>query len=455
VLALSVAPGEVRGVLLEDGRAVELRLERDASASLVGAVCFGRIARVVPSLPGAFIELGSGRPAFLPGEKLPGGAALVEGAGLLVQVTKDGYADKAPEVTAAPDFPGRFAVWTPFRPGIAVSRQLAPAERARLSEILATLVEPGEGVVLRSHAAHARAEDIGADIDRLRRDYAALLQSAAASTSPRRLDPVEDVVARIAGGLGVDIDCIMTDDRASLARLRRGIGAPERVVFDPEPGFAERHGVTEAFEAALAQRLVLEGRGDIVIENTLAFTAIDVNLGAAAGKRGRAAAAILAVNLAAAVAIARQLRLRNIGGAVVVDFISMAGHEQRRAVEAAFAEAAAGDPMPIEVLGWTRLGHLELTRKRGAASIADRMLVQGGTRRAKSPTTVALEALRGLANGAHRPGRLELRVPGSVAAELEGALATAFEAAITRAGRPVTVAIEAGRDPETFDIGGT
>jgi len=454
VLALSVAPGEVRGVLLEDGRAVELRLERDATASLVGATFFGRIARVVPSLPGAFVELGHGRPAFLPGETLPGGAALVEGAGLLVQVTKDLYADKAPEVTAAPDFQGRFAVWTPFRPGIAVSRQVAPAERARLSEILATLLQPGEGVVLRSHAAHARAEDIAADLDRLRREHAALLQSAAASTSPRRLDAAEDAIARIAGSLAAGIDRILIDDRVSVTRLRRGCAEPERVEFDPEPGFAERHGVTEAFEQALAQRLVLEGGGDITIEDTLAFTAIDVNLGAAAGKRGRAAAAILAVNLAAADAIARQLRLRNIGGAVVVDFISMAGRDQRRAVEAAFAEAASGDPMPIEILGWTRLGHLELTRKRGAAAIADRMLGPGGARRAKSPMTVALEALRALAGGTHRPGRLELRVGGSVAAELEGKLATAFETAIARAGRPVTVILESWRDPETFDIGG-
>jgi ribonuclease G len=454
VLALSVAPGEVRGVLLEDGRAVELRLERDATASLVGAVFFGRIARVVPSLPGAFVELGIGRPAFLPGEKLPGGAALVEGAGLLVQVTKDGFADKAPEVTAAPDFQGRFAVWTPLRPGIAVSRQLAPAERARLSEILATLVRPGEGVVLRSHAASARADEIADDLDRLRREHATLLENAGKATVPRRLDPAEDAIARIAGGIGTGIDRILTDDRASVARLRLGIGEADRVVFDPEPGFAERHGLTDAFEQALAPRLNLEGGGDIAIENTLAFTAIDVNLGAASSRRGRAGAAILAVNLAAAGAIARQLRLRNIGGAVIVDFISMTSRDQRRAVEAAFAAAAAADPMPTEILGWTRLGHLELTRKRGAASIADRMLVPSGGGRAKSPATVALELLRALAAGAHRPGPLALRVHGSVAAELEGTLAAALRIAIARAARPVTIVIEAGRDPETFDIGG-
>ena len=148
-------PGEARAILLEDEFPVELRVERDTDGSLVGALFWGRIVRVVPSLPGSFVELGLDRPAFLPGDKLPGGVSPVEGASLIVQVTKDAREDKAPEITAAPSMPGRLAVWTPARAGISVSRQIAPAERARLSTLLAELIQPGEGIVVRSHAAGA------------------------------------------------------------------------------------------------------------------------------------------------------------------------------------------------------------------------------------------------------------------------------------------------------------
>jgi ribonuclease G len=450
VLALSVAPGEIRGVLLEEGQAVELRLERVAGSSLVDAVFFGRVQRFVPSLPGAFLDLGLGRPALLPGE-----TPRVEGAALLVKVVKDGFADKGPEVTASPDFEGRLAVWTPFRPGIAVSNRIEPAERARLSAVLAKLVDEGEGIVLRSRAAGADADEIAADIDRLRRHYASLLQAATKSTAPGRLDRAEDALGRIAGKIGDEIDRVVIDDRASFARLRGALAAPERLVLDLESGFAERRGLAEAFDQALASHLPLPGGGEIVIEDTVAFTAVDVNLSAAAGKRGRAATAILAVNRAAAVEIGRQLRLRNIGGAIVMDFVSMSSREHRRAVEAALAEAVLRDPMPVELHGWTRLGHLELTRKRGAPSIPDRMLGAGGARRAKTPTTVALELLRALTATAFRPGRVEIRLHPGIAAELQGALAPAYQAAIARAGRPVVLAVEPGRDPETFDIAGT
>ncbi len=442
-LILSLAPGEIRGALIEDGQPVELVLERDVEASLVGAVFFARIQRVVPSLPGAFLDLGFGRPGFLPGE-----VALTEGAGLPVRVVKDGFADKGPEVSAALEREGRFAVWTPSRPGIAVSRKIEPAERARLSMLLAELVGSDEGVVLRSHAAGATAWEIADDLSALRQSHAALLAAAASSTAPRRLDPVPDALDRIAAGISPEIERIVLDDRAALARLRRLVASPDRVQFD-----GEDQGLAEAFDQALAMRLPLQGGGEIVIEATTAFTAIDVNLGAAAGRRARAAEAVRAVNAAAAIEIARQLRLRNIGGAVVVDFVSMASRADRVAVEAALAAALEADPVPVERHGWTRLGHFELTRKRGAASIADRMLAPA-VERAKTPLTVALAALRSLALERFAPGRLVLHCSPAVAEALAGRLAPAFDSAKTVSGRAVTVTIEPGRDPETFDFGG-
>jgi ribonuclease G len=442
-LILSVAPGEIRGALMEDGRPVELVLERDVEASLAGAVFFARIQRIVPSLPGAFLDLGLGRPGFLPGE-----IALTEGAGLPVRIVKDGFADKGPEVSAALERAGRFAVWTPSRPGIAVSRKIEPAERARLSAILAELVEAGEGVVLRSQAAGAAAAEIAADLAALRQAHAALLAAAASGTAPRRLDPAPDALDRIAAGIGPEIGRVVIDDRAGFARLRRLVVTPDRIVLDTgDPGLAE------IFDQALATRLALAGGGEIVIEAMTAFTAIDVNLGAATGRRGRAAEAIRAVNTTAAIEIAQQLRLRNIGGAVVVDFISMAARADRDAVAAALAEALAADPVPVERHGWTRLGHFELTRRRGVASIAERMLAPEAGR-VKTPLTVALAALRVLAAARFAPGRIRLRCHPAVAAEFDGRLAVIFDTAKAAAGRAVSVAVEPGRDPETFDFDG-
>jgi Rne/Rng family ribonuclease len=454
ILALAVAPGEVRGVLLEDGVPVELLVERDVEASLIGGFYSARIARVAPALSGAFLDLGQGLTAFLPGAALPGGEAFVEGAGLTVKIVKDGFAHKAPEATAALEFVGRYVALTPWRPGIGVSRRLHSAERARLCEVLRPLLAPGEGAVLRSRAAIADDDAIAADLDAMRAAQAAILQKAAAATAPGRLDDPPDAIDRLAIGLDIEggPERIVVDDRLCLARLRRVLPDPDRVEFDGAPDFALRHGLTEAFEQALAPRLSLAGGGEIVIEATEAFTAIDVNLAAAGGRRGHAGDAILAVNCAAAAAIARQLRLRAIGGAVVIDFITMGSREHRRLVDAAFMDAAAPDPVAVERHGWTGLGHMEATRRRVTASIADRLLAPGTPRRAKSALTVALELLRALATGILPPGRVELRVSAGVAAELRGRLAAAFEQAAARAGRQVAVAVETGRDPETFDI---
>jgi Rne/Rng family ribonuclease len=443
-------PGEARAILLEDEFPVELRVERDTDGSLVGALFWGRIVRVVPTLPGCFVELGLDRPAFLPGDKLPGGVAPVEGASLIVQVTKDAREDKAPEITAAPSMPGRLAVWTPARPGISVSRQIAPAERARLSTLLAELVAPGEGLVVRSHAVGAKREELAADIDRLRAEHAAILAAVAAAKPPKRLDMAPGPVHRILAGLdAARLDEIVLDDRNAFVALKHEFG--DRLVLEAAGAF-ERHGLADVFEDALTPRIVLPGGGEVVIESGLAGTMIDVNMGSAASARGKAADAVRRLNLEAAAAIARALRLRNVAGAILVDFVTMQNRDHRREVEGALAEAASGDPMGLEIHGWTRLGHLEATRRRSLASLADLMLAPAGNRRAKTARTVALELLAALASTAYAPGRIELTLHPTVADELKGPLAKALETAALGAGRPIALKLDGTRDPESFAI---
>jgi ribonuclease G len=443
-------PGEARAILLEDEFPVELRVERDTDGSLVGALFWARIVRVVPSLPGSFVELGLDRPAFLPGDKLPGGAAPVEGAALLVQVTKDAREDKAPEVTAAPSMPGRLAVWTPARAGISVSRQIAPAERARLSTVLAELMAPDEGIVVRSHAVGAKRDELAADIERMRAEHAAVMAVVAASKPPTRLDTAPGPVERILAGLdAARLDEIVLDDKIAFSALKPEFG--DRLVLEAAGAF-ERHGLADVFEDALTPSLTLAGGGEAVIESGLAGTMIDVNMGSAASGRGKAADAVRRLNLEAATAIARALRLRNIAGAILIDFVTMQNRDHRREVEGALAAAAKSDPMGLEIHGWTRLGHLEATRRRSLASIADLMLVPAGNRRAKTTRTVALELLAALASTAYAPGRIELTLHPSVAAELKGPLAKALQTAALGAGRPITLKLDGSRDRESFDI---
>ncbi|HEV2677654.1 MAG TPA: ribonuclease E/G [Aliidongia sp.] len=443
-------PGEARAILLEDEFPVELRIERDADGSLVGALFWARIVRVVPSLPGAFVDLGLDRPAFLPGDKLPGGAAPVEGAVLLVQVTKDAREDKAPEITAAPSMPGRLAVWTPARPGISVSRQIAPAERARLSGLLAELMAPDEGIVVRSHAVGARREELSADIERLRAEHAALTAMAGTAKPPQRLDLAPGPIERILAGLdAARLDEIILDDRLAFAALKSEFG--DRLMLEPAGAF-ERHGLADVVDDALTPSLILPGGGEVVIETGLAGTLIDVNMGRASSVRGKAADAVRRLNIEAATAIARALRLRNIAGAIVIDFVTMQNRDHRREVEVALAAAAAGDPMGLEIHGWTRLGHLEATRRRSLASLADLMLAPAGVRRGKTARTVALELLASLAGTPYAPGRIEITLHPTIAAELKGPLAKALEMAALGAGRPIALKLDGTRDPEIFDI---
>ena len=193
----------------------------------------------------------------------------------------------------------------------------------------------------------------------------------------------------------------------------------------------------------------------MVIENGLAATLVDVNMGSAAGGRGKAADAVRQLNIEAATAIARALRLRNVSGAILIDFVTMQNRDHRREVEGALAAAAAADPMGLEIHGWTRLGHLEATRRRSLASLADLMLAPAGRRRAKTARTVALELLAALAQAPYAPGRIELTLHPSIAAELKGPLAKALEQAALGAGRPIALKLDAARDAETFDIAST
>jgi ribonuclease G len=265
-------------------------------------------------------------------------------------------------------------------------------------------------------------------------------------TPPAQLFPPPGLAPALALRLPDAPTAIIADDTASLAELRAAF---------PNAEIVQRVGsdwpvdLDALFAAALAPSLALDGGGTVHIEEARAATLIDVDTGTP--ERGSSARAALAANRAAARLIARELRRRNIGGAVVIDFVGLDRRDHREQVSRTLEAALAGDPTKPQVLGWTRLGHLELLRQRRGRSLADAMLEPGT--RTLQPAALAHEALRRIWREARANpvASWRLAVPRAVEAALRGPAAAALKALETRLGRRITIEIAA--DGAGFDIG--
>ncbi len=461
-LLLSCSPGEVWAALVQDGALAGLRVLRAATGARSGEVLLGRVVALKPELPAALVDIGLDRPGFLSAEDAAPGAGIAglhEGQAVIVQVTKEARGDKATGLTLRLRLERRHVALTPGRDGIVADAGLDPEEAKRLTSALAALARPGEGFRLFKAAAGASVSELAEEAEALRRRWQAIETGSRAGKPPRPLEERETpVVLALAEFAAARPDEIVIDDRAALGDARRWLArhAPalaERVALHREamPLFDER-GVAGAIEAVLTPRVALALGGALTVEETAAATMIDVDLGSGAGRRGAAERAALATNLAAAEEVARQIRLRNLAGPIVIDFIGMRRREQRERVRAALAGALAGD---AEVLGWTRLGHLELVRKRRAAPLASLLYERApGGGLVKTALTVALEALRALAREAARtpPRAAVLQLHPDVAAALDGPARAARQELEQRLGRPVEVRGEPGRAREAFDI---
>jgi ribonuclease G len=278
-------------------------------------------------------------------------------------------------------------------------------------------------------------------------DAVRLAEQAAGLQPPARLDPAPGFAAALTRRLPGMPDEILTDDPGTVPELRGAF-----------PGSAVAHAAREewpidldaAFDAALMASLALPGGGTMHIAEARAAVLIDVDTGSP--ETGSAARTARAVNLAAAAAIARELRLRQLGGGIIVDFAALDGRRERERVRQAMDAALCGDPARPQVLGWSRLGHLEIVRPRRLRSLAAAMLEPSGI--GKNPATLAFEALRALAREARARPAAEWRlvVVAAVGAALQGAAAPALRALEARLGRSIALAIRPGNDAPAFDI---
>lgn len=416
-------PGELRIALREGERTLEVILERGGAGSMVGAIWWARVQRVEPGI-GAFLDLGLERPALLP----LSGTPPVEGETLRVQVTKDAQPGKGPEVTRSILLDDGLLALTPTQPGIAISRALTGSQRATLKAAVRSVVgsaSPMPGVLVRS-AAWAQPDRLAASWTALSLEWRRIGQRASARP-PLRLSAAPDPVLRQVSLFRPE--SAVAGDAGTAAKLRGLLPGGAR--YTPRP--FEALGVEEDLARALARAIPLPG-GTLVIDEAEALTAIDVNGG---GDR-------VALCLAAAREAAALLRLRDIGGLIVIDFPFIDQRDVRARIDDALRQATSMDRRPVECLGWTRGGLYELTRMRGGASLAAQMLEPH--RASLSVESAALAALRRVADA--DGGRLRLIAAPDVVAWLVGEGADALAAA----GRPVALTADAGYARDRFDV---
>lgn len=459
-ILVSVSPGEMRVASLSEGRLVDIDIERGTDAAL-GAIHRGRVVHVDAALNAAFVDIGRARPGFLPAEAArhlvhplaaPGTpiARLVsEGASILVQPIRPEIGDKGVGLTSDIAIPGALGVLMPRSPEIAVSRRIHQrAERKRLKAVVAATTG-GLGAIVRSAAGGAAADRLAAEFEQLMRVWRTIAASIIAA--PALL--LRPTSAALRAAIEAPARArIWVDDRTAARHLAEDIALwrPELAgaiaAYDAAEPLFTRHDTDAQIDAALAPTVMLPGGGNIVIESTAALTAIDVNSGDSSGTAAD-------IDRIAATEIAHQLRLRGIGGIIVVDFPRLDDREQRDRLIETLRAAAAGDRVPVQVMGWTRAGLVELTRTRARASLAA-MMLEDPPGRQLGAATAAHVALRAVLSSArrHAAGRYRLLAARAVCAYLSSDGRVAFDETNRRLGGALVLEAEPTRANEDFEI---
>lgn len=353
-------PERCRAAAVVNGRLVDaMTVPRDA-ADAVGSIYLGRVVRRTPGINAAFIEIGLDRPAFLNLTK----ATPEEGKPVLVQVVEAASPGKAPRLSMRLAFEGRFLVLLPNDKGVAPSRRMSKADAARLTDLVRPMLRAGEGVVLRERARSAAKTAIQSELDTLRGLAQAIRGDG---TPPLRLHE-ESGLRRVLCAFDDGAARFVCGDAETARRARAAAAtiAPDIAarIDGTEEGAAlfDRGDVGDALAAVEARDVALPSGGRIAVEATAALIAVDVDSGSTGAE------AALTTNLEAATAVALQLRLRELGGTVMIDFIRMSAKGGREKVERRLAEAVAIDRQPVQLLGWTRGGLYELVRGRSTTA---------------------------------------------------------------------------------------
>ncbi|MGA2552044.1 MAG: ribonuclease G [Burkholderiaceae bacterium] len=440
-ILINVTPQETRVAVVLQGAVQELHIERTTTRGLVGNIYLGRVARVLPGMQSAFIDVGLERAAFLhvadiwhaehprengrnQGGSLPPIERLLhEGQSLIVQVIKDPIGTKGARLSTQISIAGRMLVYLPQDSHIGISQRIEDeAERELLRGKVQKLVPSGEkgGFIVRTMAEDASEADLTADITYLRKLLDDIHAAAREKPAPSLLYQDLSLSQRVLRDfVNEETSSIQIDSRESYQKLISFSDAymssvSKRILhYTGERPLFDLYGVEEEIQKALARRVDLKSGGYLIVDQTEAMTTIDVNTGGFVGGRSFDDT-IFKTNLEAAQAIARQLRLRNLGGIIILDFIDMDSSEHRDAVLSELKKALARDHTRMTVNGFTQLGLVEMTRKRTRESLAHILCEPcptcAGKGEVKTARTICYEILRELLREARQFNPREFRV---------------------------------------------
>lgn len=483
-ILINVTPFETRVALTAQGVVQELHIERSIQRGHVGNLYLGRVARVLPGMQSAFVDIGQERAAFIhvadlrqnrhtrigggdhapqtPIEKL-----LFEGQPLLVQVIKDPLGTKGARLSTHISIAGRMLVYLPHEPHIGISQRIGDeTERNALRERLLALKpgdEPG-GFIVRTQAEDASDEELAADIAYLRTLWANIQTRIRQVPAPSTVYVEPTLTQRVLRDMVTpDTASITVDSRTVTQELvewaqRYTPSVANRIHhYSGNRPLFDTANVDEEIARALSRRVDLKSGGYLIIDQTEALTTVDVNTGGFVGGRNFDDT-IFKTNLEAAVAIARQLRLRNLGGIIVLDFIDMDDGGHQASVLAELNKALSRDRTRTTVSGFSQLGLVEMTRKRTRDSLAHQMCEPCPTCESRgtvrTPRTLCYEILREILREARQFNPKEFRI---VAAQPVIDLFLEEESQHMAMlgdfiGKPISLEVEAGYSQEHYDI---
>ncbi len=476
-ILVNVTPRETRVAAITDGVVQDLHIERSAQRGIVGNIYLGVVKRVLPGMQSAFIEIGLERAAFLhiadvieqrqhPNEPQRIERLVHEGQSVVVQVIKDPIGTKGARLSTQISIAGRFLVFLPQESHIGISQRIEDdGGRELLRTRMSKLLEgAAQGYIIRTSAEHATDEELKADIDYLNRIWADIRQKAQTLPAQSLLFQDLSLQLRVLRDIvTAETEQVLVDSRENFQRMTEFAELfvadvlPRVKHYTGERPLFELYAIEAEIEKALSRRVNLKFGGYLIMDQTEAMTTIDVNTGGFVGHRNFDDT-IYKTNLEATHVIARQLRLRNLGGIIIVDFIDMDNEDHRKAVLDELQKALATDRTKITLSGFTSLGLIEITRKRTRESLAHVLCEPcptcQGRGEIKTAQTVCYDILREILREARQFNAREYRILAAqnVIDMLLDEESTSLAELADFIGKPIYLQVESAYTQEQYDV---
>ncbi len=474
-LLINLAPGETRVALVENGLLQEVQIERSSSVSLVGNIYRGKVIRVLPGMQAAFVDLGLERSGFLHAADIPSGdeqrdilQKVHEGQPVLVQVVKAPLGTKGARLSAYLSLSSRYLVFSPRGSHVGISQRIeSELERQRLRDCIEKLARDNGisgGFILRTVGETASVGDLAKDMQYLAKRWSALEQSLPGapvaslvySDLPLEIRALRDMA-------GPQVERIRLDTATGFAKARAFAETyspellPRLQHYEGARPLFDLYSVEDEIGKALQRQVPLKSGGSMVIEQTEAMTTVDINTGTFVGTHNLEET-IFRTNLEAASALARQLRVRNLGGIIIIDFIDMQSAEHRRQVMRALEKSVERDRAKTVIAGVSAFGVVEMTRKRTSESLGHLLCEPceacAGSGQVKTLETLCLEIYRELLRASRQfeSERLLVLANELVVARIQDDASDRVSELVEMTGRPVEFKAETHYPREQFDI---